>query len=218
MNICWILTILLSLCFSSTANVISYNIFDDLHVVQVRVNGTTPVCCPKLKGKNGEERLYTLLLGGSEIRNHSYDIGSNYSETVKEGLRIQVNKMEYTFKFVLSGITTQQAGVYTCKVQNTYPPPVEDVKEMCQTLVLVQDYQGPAGCEGHGDVGWIWKPLFWINLVYGLAVTIIALACCVRLRKGEGTQSDYMNTRPRAPPRVLKKNQGVQHPVRMGRY
>ncbi|KAJ8004203.1 hypothetical protein DPEC_G00156350 [Dallia pectoralis] len=220
MNIGWIPMILLSLCFSSAAKVIISHIFDDLVVFQVYGhpgNRTISVPCPNLPGMDSKEMTYTLRLGDLEVGNHTYDTGKNYTETVREGLRLRVNQTDLTVQFVVSGTTVKHASVYTCKVRRLFPPPIEDLKEY-RTVVLVQDYQSPPeNIPDSGEV-WVWKLAFWIIVIYGLAVTLIAFVSYIRLRKKESSHSDYMNTRPRAPPRVLKKKHGVQHPVRMGRY
>ncbi|XP_045070445.1 uncharacterized protein LOC123484315 isoform X1 [Coregonus clupeaformis] len=147
MNIYWIPTILLSLCLSSAVNMISsHNCKDKLrtfHVVRVSVNGTASVSCPNLTGKNQEEMRFHLYLGLVEVGNHTHDSAHNHNSTetvtpVGEGLVLKVNKQDHTVSFVLSGMTTERAGVYTCEGHPMYPPPIEKVQDEPQTVVLVE--------------------------------------------------------------------------------
>ncbi|KAK6325128.1 hypothetical protein J4Q44_G00044700 [Coregonus suidteri] len=234
MNVYWIPTILLSLCLSSAVNMISsHNCKDKLrtfHVVRVSVNGTASVSCPNLTGKNREEMRFHLYLGLVEVGNHTHDSdhNHNYTETVTpvgEGLGLKVNEQDHTVSFVLSGMTTERAGVYTCEGHPMYPPPIEKVQDEPQTVVLVEAYQCQVGktmgCVGSGVDGvpvWAWVLGFWVTIIYGLAVTVIAFVIWLRLRRVECSQSDYMNIKPSAPLRGPRKKQGVQHPIRMGRY
>ncbi|XP_035600681.1 T-cell-specific surface glycoprotein CD28 isoform X2 [Oncorhynchus keta] len=234
MNVYWIPTILLSLCLSSAANMISsHNCKDKLrtfHVVRVSVNGTASVSCPNLTGKDQEEMRFHLYLGLVEVGNHTHDSAHNhnFTETVSpvgEGLGLRVNEQDHTVSFVLSGMTTERAGVYTCEGQPMYPPPIEKVQDETQTVVLVEAYQCQAGktvgCVGSRVDGvpvWAWVLGFWITIIYGLAVTVIAFVIWLRLKRVKCSQSDYMNIKPKAPLRGPRKKQGVQHPIRMGRY
>ncbi|XP_029612154.1 T-cell-specific surface glycoprotein CD28 [Salmo trutta] len=234
MNIYWKPTILLSLCLSSAANMISsHNCKDKLrtfHVVRVSVNGTASVSCPNLTGKDQEEMRFHLYLGLVEVGNHTHDSAHNHNSTetvspVGEGLGLRVNEQDHTVSFVLSGMTTERAGVYTCEGQPMYPPPIEKVQDETQTVVLVEAYQCQAGktvgCVGSRVDGvpvWAWVLGFWVTILYGLAVTVIAFVIWLRLRRVKCSQSDYMNIQPKAPLRGPRKKQGVQHPIRMGRY
>ncbi|XP_052355015.1 T-cell-specific surface glycoprotein CD28-like isoform X4 [Oncorhynchus keta] len=226
MNVYWIPTILLSL--SSAAKMISSNNCKDklrtFNVVRVFVNGTASVSCPNLTGKDQEEMRFHLYLGLVEVGNHTHDNGHNHNSTetvspVGEGLGLRVNEQDHTVSFVLSGMTTERAGVYTCEGYPMYPPPIEKVPDEPQTLVLVEAFQcqarKPVGCVGSA---WTWVLGFWVTIIYGLAVTVIAFAIRLRLRRVECSQSDYMNIKPKAPLRWHRKKQGVQHPIRMGRY
>ncbi|XP_055764535.1 T-cell-specific surface glycoprotein CD28-like [Salvelinus fontinalis] len=234
MNVYCIPTILLSLCLSSAANMISsHNCNDKLrtfNVVRVSVNGTASVRCPNLTGKDKEEMRFHLYLGLVEVGNHTHDNAHNHNSTetvspVGKGLGLRVNNQDHTVSFVLSGMTTEHAGVYTCEGHPMYPPPIEKVPDEPQTLVLVEALQCQArntvGCVGSGDDGvpaWAWVLGFWVTTIYGLVVTVIAFAIRLRLRRVECSQSDYMSTKPRAPLGWPRKKQGVQHPIRMGRY
>ncbi|XP_052355014.1 T-cell-specific surface glycoprotein CD28-like isoform X3 [Oncorhynchus keta] len=194
------------------------------NVVRVFVNGTASVSCPNLTGKDQEEMRFHLYLGLVEVGNHTHDNGHNHNSTetvspVGEGLGLRVNEQDHTVSFVLSGMTTERAGVYTCEGYPMYPPPIEKVPDEPQTLVLVEAFQcqarKPVGCVGSA---WTWVLGFWVTIIYGLAVTVIAFAIRLRLRRVECSQSDYMNIKPKAPLRWHRKKQGVQHPIRMGRY
>ncbi|XP_023853575.1 T-cell-specific surface glycoprotein CD28 isoform X1 [Salvelinus sp. IW2-2015] len=244
MNVYWIPTILLSL--SSAANMISSHYCNDKprtsYVVRVSVNGIASVRCPNLTGKDQEEMRFHLYLGLVEVGNHTHDSAHNHNSTetvspVGEGLGLRVNKQDHTVSFVLSGMTTERAGVYTCEGHPMYPPPIEKVPDEPQTLVLVEAYQCQAGktvgCVDprvHGVPVWAWVLGFWVTTIYGLVVTVIAFVIWVsdislpfikerlRLRRVACSQSDYMNIKPKAPLRGPRKKHGVQHPIRMGQY
>ncbi|NP_001118004.1 CD28-like protein precursor [Oncorhynchus mykiss] len=229
MNVYWIPTILLSL--SSAANMISSNNCKDklrtFYVVRVSVNGIASVRCPNLTGKDQEEMRFHLYLGLVEVGNHTHDSAHNHNSTetvspVGEGLGLRVNEQDHTVSFVLSGMTTERAGVYTCEGYPMYPPPIEKVPDEPQTLVLVEAFQCQAGgCVGprvHGVPVWAWMLGFWVTTIYGLVVTVFAFVIWLRLRRVECSQSDYMDIKPKAPLRGHRKKQGVQHPIRMGRY
>uniref|UniRef100_A0A4W5JV61 Immunoglobulin V-set domain-containing protein n=1 Tax=Hucho hucho TaxID=62062 RepID=A0A4W5JV61_9TELE len=234
MNVYWIPTILLSLCLSSAANMISSHNCKDMirtfHVVRVSVNDTASVSCPNLTGKDLEEMRFHLYLGLVEVGNHTHDSAHNHNSTetvspVGEGLGLRVNEQDHTVSFVLSGMTTERAGVYTCERHQMYPPPIEKVADEPQTLVLVEALQCQArktvGCVDSGVEGvpvCAWVLGFWVTTIYGLAVTVIAFAIRLKLRRVECSQSDYMSTKPRALLMWPRKKQGVQHPIRMGRY
>uniref|UniRef100_A0A674DBG8 T-cell-specific surface glycoprotein CD28-like n=1 Tax=Salmo trutta TaxID=8032 RepID=A0A674DBG8_SALTR len=234
MNVYWIPTILLSLCLSSAANMISSHNYKDklrtFNVVHVSVNGTASVRCPNLTGKDQEEMRFHLYLGLVEVGNHTHDNAHNHNSTetvspVGEGLGLRVNKQDHTVSFVLSGMTTERAGVYTCEGHPMYPPPIEKVPDEPQTLVLVEAYQCQAektgecvGSRVHGVPVWAWVLGFWVTTIYGLVVTVIAFVIWLRLRRVECSQSDYMNIKPKSPPRGHRKKHWVQHPIRMGRY
>uniref|UniRef100_A0A4W5MP17 Uncharacterized protein n=1 Tax=Hucho hucho TaxID=62062 RepID=A0A4W5MP17_9TELE len=197
MNVYWILTILL--CLSSAANMItSHNCkLRTFHVVRVSVNSTASVSCPNLTGKDQEEMRFHIHFGLIEVGNHTHDNAHNHNSTetvspVGEGLGLRVNEQDHTVSFVLSGMTTEHAGVSNCEGHPMYPPPIEKVPDEPHTLVLVEAlHQGLYS--GAGSV-WRWR----VGHGVGRCVTL-------RLRRVECSQSDYMSTKPR-------------HPIRMGRY
>lgn len=53
---------------------------------------------------------------------------------------------------------------------------------------------------------------------YSLSTSFCEFHLQLRLRRVKCSQSDYMNIKPKAPLRGPRKKQGVQHPIRMGRY
>uniref|UniRef100_A0A4W5MT75 Uncharacterized protein n=1 Tax=Hucho hucho TaxID=62062 RepID=A0A4W5MT75_9TELE len=193
MNVYWILTILL--CLSSAANMItSHNCkLRTFHVVRVSVNSTASVSCPNLTGKDQEEMRFHIHFGLIEVGNHTHDNAHNHNSTetvspVGEGLGLRVNEQDHTVSFVLSGMTTEHAGVSNCEGHPMYPPPIEKVPDEPHTLVLV---------EGGGVIVWGSHPTH--------SPPLSVFDPQLRLRRVECSQSDYMSTKPR-------------HPIRMGRY
>ncbi|XP_044043977.1 T-cell-specific surface glycoprotein CD28 isoform X2 [Siniperca chuatsi] len=86
--------------------------------------------------------------------------------------------------------------------------------------------QGTCTCKGHqckhnkdcsdsrdqnSVFPWIWILVVLLIIIYSIIVTIIAFINWVKLRRTD-SQSDYMNTKPRAP-RDRKKKRGVQTPI-----
>ncbi|KAL1022344.1 hypothetical protein UPYG_G00025430 [Umbra pygmaea] len=204
--------ILLSLFLCRAADFTSR---EDSHIVKVKVR------CPDLNGKQKEEIKYSLNFEEDEVVSHKYDsvYGHNATEIISKGWSLQLNETNHKVNYVHSGMTAERTGFYTCKATQMYPPPLLTTSQ--HTFLLVVDMcpsEEPPKCRVDGVYFWVWKLGFWITLAYGMAATIIGLVCYLRKKRGEGSHSDYMNTRPRAPPVVLKKKQGVQYPVRMGHY
>uniref|UniRef100_A0A4W5MS82 Uncharacterized protein n=1 Tax=Hucho hucho TaxID=62062 RepID=A0A4W5MS82_9TELE len=204
MNVYWILTILL--CLSSAANMITSHNYKlrTFHVVRVSVNSTASVSCPNLTGKDQEEMRFHIHFGLIEVGNHTHDNAHNHNSTetvspVGEGLGLRVNEQDHTVSFVLSGMTTEHAGVSNCEGHPMYPPPIEKVPDEPHTLVLVEvQSQKPYDESGsHEDRHRKGRP----KVTSAAEDTFIRL----RLRRVECSQSDYMSTKPR-------------HPIRMGRY
>lgn len=149
---------------------------------------------------------------------------SQKCKTLHDRLDVKPHKnREHKFvSFVLTEATAESQGTYSCMVIRTYPPPI--IKECARRILLLDEgfhiqssqqnssnitaeKQDPRETQGYL---WIWITVVAFLGAYSLIVTILALVNWMKLKKTD-SQSDYMNTKPRAA-RGNKKNRGVQNP------
>ncbi|KAM4602105.1 T-cell-specific surface glycoprotein CD28 [Polymixia lowei] len=216
MTICWIFMVLLSLCHASRSQSTCSN--DKLRTECVPVNDSVSVPCPDL---TAEEVSFYLLMGQKVIANRTCDYAKNVETIVNitKELAMHMNTDSRSVSFVISGVTAESSGFYSCKAERMYPPPFLAIHNASTVLVLVEGHQckcSAADCGGlviDRTPVWIWILGFAGVITYSLTVSIFAVVAWLRLKKAESSQSDYMNTKPRAP-KGHRKKKGVQNPVR----
>ncbi|XP_071380678.1 T-cell-specific surface glycoprotein CD28 [Centroberyx affinis] len=216
MSIGWISLLLLGVGFSHSELLGTCSCPDQLNLIYIPVGGCVFLPCPN--PENADDVTFRLFLGQELIASH--DVQNNTTKSaektvIKEGVELHRDTEDKSVKFVLTGVTTSSFGNYSCEATVTYPPPLR--KELNASFILVllegQQYKCNAECNEptcHPPL-WIWIVLFAALSVYGVIVTVIACVSWLKLRRAE-SQSDYMNTKPRAP-KGHRKKKGVHNLV-----
>ncbi|XP_037617461.1 cytotoxic T-lymphocyte protein 4 [Sebastes umbrosus] len=217
MRACWMFMILLSCRLShATKEKCTCN---ERKIVCVAAGDDVLVPCPNL---TGEEVTYYLLKDDKVIYNHTC-FREKHSNCKP---RHTVLGVELRDSFMLTGVNVSSSGIYNCEVRVMYPPPFLKACSSC-TQVQVEEHQckldkvtekPETDDEKPETVGnqkseflWLWILALVLLGVYGVTVTIIAAVIWVKWR-GADSQSDYMNTKPKAS-RDRKKKRGVQIPI-----
>lgn len=221
MGACWVFMFLLSCRFSHATE--SQSICKELlNIVCVPAGVNVSVPCPKL---TTQDVTFYLLKEEKVI----YELACTRNNTtsdcqpsqIRVGVELQDNTENKSASFMLTEVNASSYGIYKCESYITFPPPLKRVPNTLNILVLVEGHQCGgnknytvkpiiAGDEKHGFL-WIWILGIVVLGVYGITVTIIAGITWVKWRRSD-SQSDYMNTKPKAP-RDRKKKRGVQIPI-----
>lgn len=166
---------------------------------------------------------FSLFKEEEVIYNHTCIRGKNATNCEPPYTRVGVELREDTenksASFKLTGVNAISYGIYRCVAIVNFPPPLRKVPSALRILVRVEGHQCKITDKGSpkdpitdGDQKdgslWIWIPVLVVLGIYSLIVTIISCVNWSRL----DSQSDYMNTKPKAP-RDRKKKRGVQIPV-----
>nr|BCK60956.1 T-cell costimulatory receptor CD28 [Sebastiscus marmoratus] len=218
MRACWMFMILLSCRLSHATK--EPCICKEHKTVCVPAGNDVFVLCPDL---TGQEVTFNLFKDEEVIYNHTC---FHEKLTANCKPRHTVLGVELRDTFMLTGVNASSYGTYRCEVKVMYPPPF---LQACSACIHVQveghqcklnkddeksetDDKKPetAGDQKDGFL-WIWILGLVLLGVYSLTVTIIAVIIWVKLR-GADSQSDYMNTKPKAS-RDRKKKRGVQIPI-----
>ncbi|XP_068575593.1 T-cell-specific surface glycoprotein CD28 [Cebidichthys violaceus] len=215
MRACWVFTMLLS-CRISHATKSQDVCKDHIKIVCVPA-GDVSVPCPKLTGR---DVTFDLYKDNKMIYNHTRNPEKQPPNSTPRHSRADVELRENTdnksFSFTLTGVNASSYGIYGCEGTAKYPPPF--IRSTLWTLVLVEghqcknDYRTPekSGEKKDGFL-WIWIVGLVLLCIYSLIITIIACIIWVKWRSSD-SQSDYMNTKPKAH-KDRKKNRGVQIPI-----
>ncbi|XP_008299938.1 T-cell-specific surface glycoprotein CD28 homolog [Stegastes partitus] len=226
MGLCWILIILLG-CGLSRATESTCNCEDEPEIHYVSANGSISftVPCPNV---TGEDLTFVLRKGKEVIYNHTFT-GEEKSQNHKP-LHGRLDVKPYRDKenkFVAFNVTEATAashGIYSCRAIKVFPPPY--ITEIAQRILIVdEEIHCPRSEKNNSQITtpeqqdlretpsypWIWILVVAVLGTYSLAVTIFASVNWMKL-KNTDSQSDYMNTKPRAH-RGNKKKRGVQNPI-----
>lgn len=141
-----------------------------------------------------------------------------YSRAGVEVLNTKTENKSISFK--LTELNSSSHGAYRCNGTVVFPPPRRPSVYAVGKLVLVEGHQ--CKINGHHkdpqnvveesrDFSWIWIVVLVSVIIYSVIITVCASFCWIKLKKTD-SQSDYMNTKPRAP-RGHRKNRGVQNPA-----
>lgn len=219
MGLLWMLLVLLSCSFSqATPSKCSCGDVSIVHFVPEKGSIQVLVPCPNVSGVDldfflhkDEEQIYNYT-STQEISHGRLDV------------KLDKNEENQTVGFILTKVTTESHGIYVCKIARTYPPPY--TQQSGQRILLLDErlrfQSSQHNCnnftEERQDVSreiqsfpWIWMTAVALLSIYSLVVSVLALVSWTKLRKTD-CQSDYINTKPRAP-RGNKKKRGVQNPI-----
>uniref|UniRef100_A0A3P8S3D7 Immunoglobulin subtype domain-containing protein n=1 Tax=Amphiprion percula TaxID=161767 RepID=A0A3P8S3D7_AMPPE len=218
MGFCWMLIILLS-CRLSQATPSKCTCDDESIIHFVPENGSIRVLvpCPNVTGVD----LEFLLYKDQEV---IYD--DTYGKEISHGwldVKLDKNRENKTVGFILTKATTESQGIYICTATRTYPPPYR--KESGQGILLLDErFRFQRSKHNSSNMTaerqdsretqsypWIWITAVALLSTYSLVVTVLAWVNWMKLKKTD-CQSDYINTKPRAP-RGNKKKRGVQNPI-----
>ncbi|KAM7365314.1 hypothetical protein PAMP_016257 [Pampus punctatissimus] len=198
MSVCWMFMILLGcrLSHASPSKSMFYCNYQ-LEIMCVPAGYNVSIPCPALKGEVINFMLYK----------DNKEVNLNASTGVRE---FQHNG---STSFILTGVNASSHGVYRCESRKIYPPP--SFKEALVILLLIEGRQ----CNNSDTkrvenqvVGlhWIWISVIVVLCIYSIIITIIALVNHIKLRHSD-CQSDYINTKPRAP--KDRKKRGFLNPI-----
>lgn len=223
MGLCWMLIILLGCKSLLGTQLPSTCDCDDMPEVQfIPANDGVRVPCPNV---TGEELTYELRKGQQAIYNYTCTNKENSQKCKSLNDRQDVepfnNKGNKFAGFLLTKGTSEITGIYSCIAKKIFLPPV--IKECAQRILVLDggcrfqssqhncsnvttERQDPRETQGYP---WIWITVVALLGAYSLTVTILALVNWMKLKKTD-SQSDYMNTKPRAA--RGNKNRGIQNP------
>lgn len=173
-------------------------------------NDNVTVTCPLILPKDEEISFY-LLKDKDMIYTHTCK--QNCTGAKGDAVELHTNGSHWFFTVKLGH---NIRGLYRCNITKAYPPPltkdygdpvlVIEFPDQCQKPPCNPTRVTPNTCQ---EFPWIWVMVIAIVSIYSVTVTIIALFNWLKLKNTEN-QSDYMNTKPRAP-RDRKKKKGLQN-------
>lgn len=179
---------------------------DEPRPVCVPPGADVDVPCPKV---TADDVTFNLFVGDEMMNNHSRIHGVEcISSTGRVLCELHTNNENKSASFRLLKVNASSQGIYRCEGTIMYPPPLKYVHSD-KVLVQVQGYQCEKACTNitivaEPQCGFHWMLVSGVTSLYSVTVTIVAIILWVKLRKTD-SQSDYMNTKPRAT-RDRKKN------------
>ncbi|XP_031707667.1 T-cell-specific surface glycoprotein CD28 [Anarrhichthys ocellatus] len=218
MRACWVLMMLLSCRLFHTTK-FQDACKDQIQIVCVPAGDNVSVPCPKL---TGQHVTFDLYQDDEVIYNQMY-IRDKQAPTCKPrytraGVEVRENTDNESFSFTLTGVNANSYGIYRCEGTDMFPPPFR--RSTLWMLMLVEGHQcnfnnvsitpKASGDQKDGFL-WIWILGLVFLCIYSVIITIIASIIWVNWRRSD-SQSDYMNTKPKAH-KNRKKNRGVQIPI-----
>ncbi|KAL2087604.1 hypothetical protein ACEWY4_016432 [Coilia grayii] len=176
------------------------------------VYGNVSVLCPNV---SVEEKTYELLKGDQKLHWLEYNRG-RYNTSTKlldnnELSEFHLDSGEHSY-FLLSRLTANSSGLYSCHVCVVFPPPAL-CKSNYTEVVFVDTHPVPVepSCPPQLEPDPTHTPfLVALGLVtlYGLLLTPITFRLWRNLKKSETYDHDYINMRQFG----RRKYNGVQHP------
>ncbi|XP_026216966.1 T-cell-specific surface glycoprotein CD28-like [Anabas testudineus] len=168
------------------------------------------VPCPNV---TANEMAFSLIKDETMISNIRCNReNKTFNCTPSQGVIVHQNTQDGLVSFIL---TDSSQGLYRCKGEVLFPPPYREVPSEVRIRIFVKGLRCECNKEAekgsNSGVLWIWIMVVVVLIIYSLTVTITAFLIWIKLRRTD-SQSDYMNTKPRAP-RERKKRKGVQYPV-----
>lgn len=108
---------------------------NNLKFCHVAVNGNACVPCPNF---TVEEMTFKLLKDENEVASIEYaNISSVRRETQGNSVKHNVNG-DNTTQFLLYNVSKNATGLYTCTAEKIFPPPVAEIPEKPQIVVIVE--------------------------------------------------------------------------------
>ncbi|KAI1885024.1 hypothetical protein AGOR_G00215920 [Albula goreensis] len=216
MNVSWIAVILLpfsQLFFAKTGDSVSCPALPSTVIHHLTTNDSVFVRCPNVTGDEITFRLHNCN-GSTKVVKWKDNTTQN-----EDGAEFEIQGPSRPSRFKLSQLFVNSTGLYYCEAEVLYPPPYSKIQGE-HTLILVEEVPEKVDCpKGCPKVSF--SPLLvWLILgvsvliLYSVIMTGITGVLWYKLRNKQNLQHDYMNMKPRA----AKKKQGVQHPIRTGRY
>ncbi|XP_076579851.1 T-cell-specific surface glycoprotein CD28 [Chaetodon auriga] len=216
MSACWMFVILMGCRLGpshSTQTPSTCACHDHLETICASPGDTVTVPCPKL---DANHVIFKLLQDEEMIYNQSY-VREKKALSHKPthngvGVELRENKDNSSVSFRLTGVNNSSHGIYRCEGTVIYPPPLKTVSSNWRVLVLLEGHQCCRNAKSPGpNCGFHWIWILILVSIYSIIATIIAVVIWVKLRRTD-SQSDYMNTKPKAP-RERRKKRGVQNPI-----
>ncbi|KAK9523870.1 hypothetical protein VZT92_017755 [Zoarces viviparus] len=218
MRACWVLVVVLS-CGLSHATKSQDVCKDRIKIVCVPAGHDVSVPCPKLTGK---DVIFDLYKDDEVIYNHTCirdkQAPNCKARYTRAGVELRENTDNESFSFTLTGVNANSYGIYGCEGSAMFPPPFRTTT--LWMLMLVEGHQcnfnnddrtpEPSRDRTDGFL-WIWILGLVLLCIYSVIITIIASIIWVNWRRSD-SQSDYMNTKPKAH-KDRKKKRGVQIPI-----
>lgn len=219
MGLLWMLLVLLS-CSFSQATPRKCSCDDESTVYFVPEKGSIDVLvpCPNVSGVDLDFFLYK-----DKEKIYNYTSPKEISHGWPD-VKLDKNKENKTVGFILTNLTTESQGIYVCTISRTYPPPYTPEERGPEILLLDERFRFQSSEHNCSSLTeerqdsrelqsfpWIWITVVALLSTYSLVVSVLALVSWRKLRKTD-CQSDYINTKPRAP-RGNKKKRGVQNPI-----
>ncbi|XP_076021559.1 uncharacterized protein LOC143012360 [Genypterus blacodes] len=204
MRVCWMLLVLLGCRFSHANQALSSSCNDELQTVRAVSGDSASVPCPL--SVDAVDVTFDLLRGTEVISKHKCVLtGGRPSCSLKNATgrpdaELQQNSDNATLSFALAALSVGHSAIYRCEATITFPPPHITLRNSSSVLLLVEGPQCEQGEPGavEGRTHWAWIVGLVALSIYCVIVTFIAFMCRRRIRRIE-CQSDYMNTKPRAP-------------------
>ncbi|XP_059183713.1 T-cell-specific surface glycoprotein CD28 [Centropristis striata] len=225
MKACWMFMILLSCRLSRATD--SHSICackEQLKIVCVPPGHNVSVPCPKLIDKEVTLYLYKEEeLFYDRTCTPDKNTANCKSQYTSEYVELHENTENKSVNFMLTRVNASSYGIYRCERVIVYPPPLLKEESTLRILLRVEGHQckvsktspptnKPAEGEPQNqDPLWVWVLGLALAVLYGVTVTIIAVIIRVKWSRSD-SQSDYMNTKPKAG-RDHKKKRGVQNPL-----
>ncbi|XP_035533775.1 uncharacterized protein LOC118340035 [Morone saxatilis] len=224
MSACWMLVILVGCRLLHTAQSQSAG-SDQLKTICEAAGNNVFVPCPNMTGEEfktflykGDKQIYEYLCDKKEnVLNctPSNPSSNPSSHPIMVGMELDNYADNKMVSYMLRGVNASSHGIYRCDTQVFFPPPLKRTSNDLKILLLIKGHQcNPEMCDHVPEeqtTALPWMLAFVGVSIYGATATIIAIVNWIKLRRTD-SQSDYMNTKPKAP-RDRKKKRGVQNPI-----
>ncbi|KAK3510852.1 hypothetical protein QTP70_022795 [Hemibagrus guttatus] len=184
-------------------------------IKHVEVHSNVSVLCPRF---TAVEMKFMLYKGQNNVASITYGNISHVmnSEHLGSTMNHHADINSNTTHFVLHNVTMDASGLYTCTAKRSYPPPMVDMQEEPQTIVIVEEHvcvQNSPKLESPTSYLLLWLGFGCLS-IYALIVTCIALSLRFRLKREQMSSHDYMNMKPR----TRRRKQGILHPTNLSWY
>ncbi|KAK2880333.1 T-cell-specific surface glycoprotein CD28 [Channa argus] len=212
MSVYWIFVILLCSKLSHATHSHSTNTCDEKREPMCEPGKEeVHVPCPNISALEITLRLYK---DHEVLFNLTCNLVDNKWNCPESESMAGVKLHEKLVSFILYGLTGKNQGIYKCEGTAIFPPPIITVPSNVSIHVHMEENN--CKCCGIVIPENPSSEVMWIVVVallstYSLTVTTISLIIWLKMRKTD-SQSDYMNTIPRAP-KGRRRKRGFQYPI-----